>query len=243
MSTQDVNCDEAKFRLITEILNIDCNDLPQYEVIKKRAAKPISQHDHQLSVSHFNRLFPPQQLRIATGFKVLESEINRVVDENSMQPYLHIFFTGEKTLSLVFRFSDTADFEYVTDGLNVGNNCDYELNSNGYFTKLTDSKALDDLVEKYTKGEIYNYIISALNNVKSVPGYISYEMRLIKLFKKFEHELLFNTVCLEYQGKMRLGLDLYVVDSQRIHHVEYDAKGENLILVKKGYYDLGNLKP
>lgn len=246
-------------------LNLESNNLlnlyqiiGRKDIVKMFISKPISLERHMDDKKRFEEYFTKQRLYLKNEFLILKDEINRIINkainDGVNNSYMHIFFIEEsRDLNLIFRFSDTKKFDTTGGTLELGNDNAYLLKSDGTVTQLDLATTnFTSIVENYRNGNLNNLIRAALpKNLSMITEYITYDMTQIRNFNDFEEDLNFELVCslddhdadLTTPNIFRLGLNVYIRDFDRLHHVEIDIESRKIELVYSGYYDLGNLKP
>jgi len=216
----DIPCEELDFEKMTDILSIDVGKpIPE-------ATAEIYQAD---LLSYFGNDFQ-------YSFTIQKNEINKIVSENATRDYFHVFFVNEKQgmidkLNVVFRFSDIRKFKSDTLELYLKNENAYRLN-NGLTQKFNaSSDSFPDLRSGYLNG--IGAVAAAKPNT-ILTEYITFDMKDVLAFNGFEQDLDFELMCVAKNGMGRLGLQVYITDSDRIH----TPSGTH-----SGYYDLGSLYP
>ncbi len=165
------------------------------------------------------------------SFYVKKAQMNKMIVEND-KLYMHIFFvneviTGTNKLNIVFRFSNLSDFNA---SINLGlDEIAYSL-QNGNVTQFNNTSPQFSVLR--------TQFLSGIGLQASKPNtilteYITYEMEELKKFGGFEHDLVFELMCTTVNGQNRLGLQVFINDSNRVHPN----------LTNMGYYDLGNIRP
>lgn len=203
---------------------------------------------HYVKVYYAKYLFVTQYCDPESGeafftnnFKISADEMNRIVNDNNTKKYLHFFFCNVKLpagndLGLILRFSDIED--YAEHGsYDSANENSYFIASGGRAMLLNASNSFNDIVRDY-EGGIGTMIEKNTSN-QTLTKYITYEMSNIKIFNGFEHELTFELICKDENGKLRIGLVVYIKDKDRVHHTS-SRMAKNYY---EGYYDAGDLKP
>lgn len=249
-SKDEQSCMNFKLMLITEILNARCENNKSLDFITPDwnryilVGKPMSLEMYTKCKKKFENYFcNKQECKVVSKFIISKNEINRIVNDNIEKNYMHIFFTDNHgILNIIFRFSDIEEFDYQGGNLDLGDDKAYQLQTDGFVEDMPAIPSFTSIVENFREGVVNNLIMATLQKYR-ITEYIVYKMEAIRAFEDFEDNLEFETIVFEESDQhQRLGLAVYIKDSNRIHHIELDELGK-LSPVYDGYYDLGNLKP
>lgn len=240
------SCMDLKLRLITEILNANCEDNKYLNFLSENLIehylvyKPMTLQMYKECKKRFDKhFFIKQGYKVENKFVISKNEINRILNDNIDKNYMHIFFIDDNgKLNIIFRFSDIEEFDRDGGNLDLGDDMAYWLQNDGSVQDVPATPSFTDIVNIYRNGTVKKLVMETLNN-QNATEYIVYKMEAIRNFKDFEDDLEFETIVFEVN---KLGLAVYINDADRIHHMEVDEQSR-LIPVYDGYYDLGNLKP
>lgn len=239
------SCMDLKLMLITEILNASCKDNKSLDFLSENwikhylMYKPMTLEMYKECKKRFEKYFCKQDCKVESKFVISKNEINRIVNDNIGKSYMHIFFIDDRgSLNIIFRFSDIEEFDRDGGNLDLGDDKAYLLQSDSFVQDVPAIPSFTSIVEMYRMGAVNSLVMASLGN-SQITEYIVYKMEAIRTFKDFEDDLEFETIVFE---ENRLGLAVYIKDSDRVHHIEVDELNR-LNMVHDGYYDLGNLKP
>lgn len=181
--------------------------------------------------------------KLVDKFTVSKEEMNQIINDNKGLDFMHIFFIDDNDrLNIIFRFSKIRTYDNSGGNLDLGNENAYSLNADKTVSKLGDTPSFTSIVKNYRNGSVKNVILSSFPTDSKLTEYITYEMQLIEAFEGFQHDLEFEVSCVEENSLHRLGLNVFIKDLNRIHHLEVDSMGR-IVPVFSGYYDAGDLKP
>lgn len=245
MEKEDQDFEQLRKQL-TEIINNNFDKFSNKRIFNLGlffVGKPMPSEHAKNNRDLFERYYlngHPDNKIADNKFLINKDEINKIIGENWTKDYFHVFFVNDKdnpnTLSLIFRFSDIETFN-VSNIDNLDDDKAYRLLNGRIIPHTNTDTAFSQLQSEFENGNIGERIKKVLGIDTEITLYTTYEMSEVLLFRGFEEDITLELMCKLEGYNLRLGLQTYVKDQDRIHHKT--AIGP----VYEGYYDLGNLKP
>ncbi|SMC32904.1 hypothetical protein [Moheibacter sediminis] len=225
----DLHCEQVKIYIKKLIDEIPCEKIKSSDSFSKKIlVKPITFQQALNNKIALQQYFGND---FSYNFYVKKAQMNKMISDNDTL-YMHIFFINEVSigankLGVVFRFSNLPEFN---TSINLGSN------ENAYFLQNGNVNQFDNTSPQFTT--LRSQFLSGIGLQASKPNtslteYITYEVEDLKKFAGFEHDLIFELMCTIQNGQNRLGLQVLINDTDRVHPT----------LSNIGYYDLGHIRP
>lgn len=186
--------------------------------------------------AYYNRLqlIDKYGTTVKSEFLVTAAEFNDMISGNPNADYMHVFLINDvinatNELGIVFRFSNIQKFD--------ANNYNLATNEKAYYlqngicsTFNAASKSFDTI-----KQELVANVGQTISNIPdaNLTHYVTFDMEKIREFGLFEHDLIYELICLKIKNQFRLSFQVFIINKNR----------NPSSLSMGGYYDFGNLNP